>query len=80
MDDVRDRQLDEEVALKLLRAEAIARDPSLLDRFKREVKHARRITHHNVLRTHDFGEADGVPFISMEYLEGADLAGLDFQA
>ncbi|MGD8895806.1 MAG: protein kinase [Acidobacteriota bacterium] len=72
----RDRQLDEEVALKLLRAEAIAKDPSLLDRFKREVKHARRITHHNVLRTHDFGEADGVPFISMEYLEGVTLKQL----
>jgi serine/threonine-protein kinase len=72
----RDRQLDEEVALKLLRAEAMTKDPSLLDRFKREVKHARRITHHNVTRTHDFGEADGVPFISMEYLEGVTLKQL----
>jgi serine/threonine-protein kinase len=72
----RDRQLDEEVALKLLRAEALSKDQKLLDRFKQEVKHARRITHHNVLRTHDFGEADGVPFISMEYLEGVTLKQL----
>jgi serine/threonine-protein kinase len=72
----RDRQLDEEVAIKLLRADAMSKDQKLLDRFKQEVKHARRITHHNVLRTHDFGEADGVPFISMEYLEGVTLKQL----
>ncbi len=72
----RDRQLDEEVALKLLRAKAVTKDPTLLDRFKQEIKLARRITHHNVLRTHDFGEADGVPFISMEYLEGVTLKQL----
>jgi HAMP domain-containing protein len=72
----RDRQLDEVVALKVLRTEALARDPSLLDRFKQEIKLARRITHRNVLRTHDFGESDGVPFISMEYLEGVTLKDL----
>jgi len=72
----RDRQLDEVVALKLLRPEALATEPTLLDRFKQEIKLARRITHRNVLRTHDFGEADGVPFISMEYLEGVTLKEL----
>jgi HAMP domain-containing protein len=72
----RDRQLDEVVALKVLRAEALARDSTLLDRFKQEIKLARRITHRNVLRTHDFGESDGVPFISMEYLEGVTLKDL----
>jgi serine/threonine-protein kinase len=72
----RDRQLDEVVALKLLRAEALASEPTLLERFKQEVKSARRITHRNVLRTHDFGEAGGVPFISMEYLEGVTLKEL----
>ena len=55
----RDRQLDEDVALKVLRSEALKDDPTLLDRFKQEIKLARRITHRNVLRTHDFGEADG---------------------
>ncbi len=72
----RDRQLDEVVALKLLRPEALASDPTLLDRFKQEIKLARRITHRNVLRTHDFGEAGGVPYISMEYLEGVTLKDL----
>jgi serine/threonine-protein kinase len=72
----RDRQLDEVVALKLLRPEALASDPTLLDRFKQEIKLARRITHRNVLRTHDFGETAGVPFISMEYLEGVTLKDL----
>jgi len=72
----RDRQLDEVVALKLLRPEALARDSTLLDRFKQEIKLARRITHHNVLRTHDFGETGGIPYISMEYLEGVTLKEL----
>jgi HAMP domain-containing protein len=72
----RDRQLDEVVALKLLRPEALASEPTLLERFKQEIRLARRITHRNVLRTHDFGEAGGVPFISMEYLEGVTLKEL----
>jgi serine/threonine-protein kinase len=72
----RDRQLDEVVALKLLRPDALAGDPSLLERFKQEIKLARRITHRNVLRTHDFGEALGVPYISMEYLDGVTLKEL----
>ena len=72
----RDRQLDEVVALKVLRPEALAGDPTLLERFKQEIKLARRITHRNVLRTHDFGEAAGVSFISMEFLEGVTLKEL----
>jgi HAMP domain-containing protein/predicted Ser/Thr protein kinase len=71
-----DRQLDEVVALKVLRSEVLRDDPTLLDRFKQEIKLARRITHRNVLRTHDFGEADGTPYISMEYLEGVTLKDL----
>jgi serine/threonine-protein kinase len=71
-----DRTLDEVVALKVLRKEVIAQDPTLLDRFKTETKLARRITHRNVLRTHDIGEAAGVPYISMEYLEGVTLKEL----
>ena len=72
----RDRQLDEVVALKLLRPEVLQADPTLLDRFKREIKLARKITHRNVLRTHDFGEASGVPYISMEFLAGVTLKDL----
>jgi serine/threonine protein kinase len=62
--------------VKLLRPDVVREDPTLLDRFKQEIKLARRITHRNVLRTHDFDEADGVPYISMEYLEGVTLKDL----
>jgi serine/threonine-protein kinase len=72
----RDRQLDETVALKVLRPEVLREDPTLLERFKQEIKLARRITHRNVLRTHDFGETSGTPYISMEYLEGVTLKEL----
>jgi serine/threonine-protein kinase len=71
-----DRQLDEEVALKVLRADPLQDDPGLLERFKREIRLARKITHRNVLRTHDFGDTDGTPYISMEYLEGVTLKDL----
>jgi HAMP domain-containing protein/predicted Ser/Thr protein kinase len=72
----RDRQLDEVVALKVLRADVLLEDPTLLDRFKQEIRLARKITHRNVLRTHDFGEADGTSYISMEYVEGVTLKDL----
>jgi serine/threonine-protein kinase len=71
-----DRQLDDEVALKVLRPDVMQDDPSLLERFKQEIKLARKITHRCVLRTHDFGEAGGTPYISMEYLEGVTLKDL----
>ena len=68
----RDRELDDLVALKMLKRE-VAGDRDLLDRLKSELKLARKITHPNVLRTFDFGELDGVPFISMEYVRGVTL-------
>ena len=71
-----DRQLDEEVALKVLRGDVLREDPGLLERFKQEIKLARRITHRNVLRTHDFGETGGTPYLSMEDLEGVTLKDL----
>jgi HAMP domain-containing protein len=71
-----DRELDEVVALKVLRQEALEEDASLVGRFKQEIKLARRITHRNVLRTHDLGEWNGTPYISMEYLEGVTLKDL----
>ncbi|HET7294470.1 MAG TPA: protein kinase [Vicinamibacteria bacterium] len=71
-----DRKLDDEVALKVLRPDVVKEDPTLLDRFKQEIKLARKITHRCVLRTHDFGEADGTPYISMEFLEGVTLKDL----
>jgi len=72
----RDTQLDESVAIKVLPDEVMKRSPEELDRFKREIRLARRITHRNVLRTYDYGEADGVYFISMEYIRGYTLAEL----
>jgi serine/threonine-protein kinase len=72
----RDQKLDETVAVKVLRPDVLREDPSLLERFKQELKLARRITQRNVLRTHDFGETSGTPYISMEYLEGVTLKDL----
>jgi serine/threonine-protein kinase len=71
-----DRKLDETVALKVLRPDVMKEDPTLLERFKQEIRLARKITHRSVLRTHDFGETDGTPYISMEYLEGVTLKDL----
>ncbi len=68
----RDRDLDDVVALKMLKRELWG-DRSQLDRLKSEIKLARKITHPNVLRTHDFGEIDGVPYISMEFVRGITL-------
>jgi serine/threonine-protein kinase len=72
---VHDLQLDEDVALKVVRA-GFAADPAFLERLKQEIRLARRITHRHVLRTHDFGESDGIPFVTMEYLKGITLRSL----
>jgi serine/threonine-protein kinase len=71
-----DRDLDDLVAIKTLRSDAVSADPSLLDRFKQEIKLARRITHPNILRTHDLGEASGLRYLSMEYVKGITLKHL----
>ncbi len=68
----RDRELDDLVALKMLKRDLWG-DRTQLERLKSEIKLARKITHPNVLRTHDFGEIDGVPYISMEYVRGVTL-------
>ena len=61
------------VALKTITA-SVADDPSLVQRFWREAKAAGALQHANIVTIHDVGEADGVPFIAMEYLEGESLA------
>ena len=68
----RDRELDDLVALKMLKRDVWG-DRELLERLKSELKLARKITHPNVLRTFDFGDVDGIPFISMEYVRGITL-------
>jgi eukaryotic-like serine/threonine-protein kinase len=70
---VLDRELDETIALKLLRAEW-ADSAGALDRFRREVKLARRVTHANVARTYDLGFYDGVRFLTMELISGEPLS------
>src|SRR5271166_2187227 len=70
-----DRELDRPVALKLIRPE-LAANPSILARFKQELLLAHQVTHKNVIRIYDLGDADGVKFISMEFVEGVDLRAL----
>ncbi len=70
-----DLTLDQPVALKFL-PEALASDADALERFRNEVRTARRVSHANVCRVYDVGEAEGQPFLSMEYVDGEDLASL----
>jgi len=70
-----DLTLGQPVALKFLPDEA-ARDAGLLDRFKNEVRIARRVSHPNVCRVYDVGEVEGHTFFTMEYVDGEDLASL----
>ncbi|PWU08116.1 MAG: hypothetical protein C5B51_08425 [Terriglobia bacterium] len=70
-----DLTLGQSVALKFLPAGA-ARDQRLLERFHGEVRIARQVSHPNVCRVYDIGEVEGVPFLSMEYVDGEDLASL----
>jgi serine/threonine-protein kinase len=70
-----DLKLRQPVALKFLPA-ALSKDPRRLERFHHEVRVARQVSHPNVCRVYDIGEADGQHFISMEYVEGEDLASV----
>jgi serine/threonine-protein kinase len=70
-----DLKLGQAVALKLL-PEGLADDPRRLEYFHNEVRLARQVSHPNVCRVYDIGEVDGQHFLSMEYVDGEDLAGL----
>jgi serine/threonine protein kinase/tetratricopeptide (TPR) repeat protein len=70
-----DRELNRFVALKVIRPE-LASDPSMLQRFKQEILLASKISNRNVIRIYDLGEADGIKFITMEFIEGKDLRAL----
>ncbi|MBL8237742.1 MAG: serine/threonine protein kinase [Bryobacterales bacterium] len=67
--------LGQPVALKFLPPE-MARDEQTLNRFRNEVRVARQVSHPNVCRVYDLGEADGHPYLSMEYVDGEDLSTL----
>jgi TolB-like protein/Tfp pilus assembly protein PilF/tRNA A-37 threonylcarbamoyl transferase component Bud32 len=70
-----DTKVKEQVALKLLRPE-ISADRKTIDRFRNELKVARRIRHKNVTGMFDLGEEGGIHYITMEYVSGEDLRSL----
>jgi serine/threonine protein kinase len=67
-----DKMLDETVAIKVLRSE-FANTPEMAKRFMSEIKLARKVSHRNVCRIHEYGEDNGIRYISMEFVEGTDL-------
>jgi serine/threonine-protein kinase len=70
-----DTKIEERIALKILAPE-IAHDPRALERFRRELKSARLVTHKNVLRVHDLGESEGIAFLTMEFAPGQTLKSI----
>src|SRR3989454_1064781 len=70
-----DLTLDHPVALKFL-PEDVAHDGARLAQFHNELRIARQVSHKNVCRLYDLGEADGRQFLTMEYVDGEDLASL----
>ena len=71
----RDLRLGQTVALKFIPAD-VAGDPQRLAGLVAEVRLARQVTHPNVCRVHDLDETDGMHFLSMEFVDGEDLASL----
>ena len=74
-----DPKLDRLVAMKILRPELVSLEESgisLKQRFHQEAVAAGRLTHPAIVAVHDVGEADGRPFMVMEYIEGGTLADL----
>lgn len=67
-----DKQLNEQVAIKIL-SPMVSSDADALERLKREVSAARRITHPNIIRIHDISEMNGLQYVSMEYFHGTTL-------
>jgi len=71
----KDRELDRFVALKVIRRD-LASNAAIVARFKQELLLSHQVTHKNVIRIYDLADADGVKFITMEFIEGADLRRL----
>jgi len=71
----RDREVNRVVAVKVIRPD-LAGNAAIIDRFKQELILSHQVTHKNVVRIYDIGEADGVKFITMEYIAGQDLRTL----
>jgi eukaryotic-like serine/threonine-protein kinase len=73
---VRDRELQDEVALKCLKPQPDPTGTPGSEILRQEIKLARMVTHPNVVRVHDFGESDGLSFFTMEYVPGTTLREL----
>src|SRR2546428_3721960 len=71
----RDRELNRMVALKVIRPD-LAGNQAIIERFKQELLLSHQVTHKNVIRIYDLSEAEGMKFITMEYIEGEDLRAL----
>lgn len=70
-----DLTLGQIVAMKFL-PERLSQDAAALSRFHAEVRNARQVSHPNVCRVFDIGEAEGTLFLTMEYVDGEDLASV----
>src|SRR5690348_8485527 len=68
----RDTENDRDVALKVLTPE-MAANPAMLERFRREARHAAKLRHDNVVTVYEFGEANHTYFLAMEFIDGIDL-------
>jgi len=71
-----DSELGEKVAIKTIRSELMTADETAMERFRNEIRLARKVTQRNIVRTHDFGKAGDVYFVTMEYVQGITLRAL----
>lgn len=71
-----DEVLDDSVALKMISPAFGGDGAGLVERFRREASAARKVSHPNVIRIHDLGDASGTLYISMEYFTGRTLADI----
>jgi serine/threonine-protein kinase len=74
-----DQELNASIALKVIRPDVIG-SPATVEgfeqRFRQELLMARQVTHRNVTRIHDLGNADGVRYITMQFVDGTSLAAI----
>ena len=66
-----DREFNDVVALKVLRTDTLT--PEAVRRFREEIRLARKVTHHNVCRMHEYGEDGDLRYLSMAFMDGIDL-------
>jgi serine/threonine protein kinase len=67
-----DVDLGREVALKILPSDLAAK-PNVMERFRREARHAARLRHDNIVAIYEFGQANGTYFLALEFVAGTDL-------